>query len=40
MWPNSGYLAEGADVAFVGASLDRSEMETITARVPGHLLVN
>lgn len=34
------YIAEGADVAFVEAPLDRSEMEAITARVPGPLLIN
>jgi 2-methylisocitrate lyase-like PEP mutase family enzyme len=34
------YLAAGADVAFVEAPLDRAEMEAITARVRGPLLVN
>lgn len=34
------YPAAGADVAFVEAPLDRAEMEAITARVRGPLLVN
>lgn len=34
------YMAAGADVAFIEAPLDRSELEAISARVPGPLLVN